>query len=786
MAMAAIIVYFILQTHLDLGMNNEHFLFPVFFIAPWLDVYEDVLQKGSSVRQYVIHFITMGPPGVGKTWLKNLLTGRLNNTSIPSTPCLAPPEMCIPKKETFVNKEDDTWMVLTAEEELKAVVHEFQGIFNFPKKDELEPVISTEPQIIRTSAYTEKSKVQEGLSTPLAAPIHHPSPQKRGKSKPVASFSTSFEKKMQNLLKKVKANRPVKLQGQSVIYFTDTGGQASFHEIHPALLTAPGGIYMLVFNLKNVDVKNKEESRHQLDLVERALRSIYYFAVRPHDITTVERYMKISNESSVAPEVFIIGTHKDEVKEDLEERVALAGEVIRDMKCGKAYSCYCPDSIVTVDNTQAGKSTSEMKENEGLLTLLKSTKDSLNKISVDIPLKWWLFHLYIRHDFETSQPRDKKWVYHSSELEEKAKSVGIRTDPVSDKSTSEFYAMVKLFHNLTFWVNFEPYSPHQPLQDTLSLSDYIVTDPASLYKYISKLVNIQERDNLKLSHHEKDFKSTGRFTKAILSTLSCDDDQSFQSPDIQQWFINLLIHLRIASEYHEEKDDARHPDEPTEKIKETYYIIPAAFPYNQSVTVPECATVGTLRVTLKDAGFIPSGLYCKVICDLVTQCNEHYQKCTCKDKCNYKFEAPTFSRCTLPHTGGYRAVSKFPDYPGTVYLTESADAILIDITISTRSLKNKETSYLLQTVHKFCAKWQQVVNESLLKICHNKSLLWEMECPLCPDGSRCNTHMAKLEDHNGIIWCSKDKDGVTIDDDDSDINPTQLIWFRVPINAEVS
>ena len=773
--------------------------------------------------------------------------------------------MCIPKKETFVNTEDDTWMVLTAEEELKAVVHEFQDIFNFSKKDDIEPVIPTELQILRTSAVTnmtaktspdtEKSKVQEGLSTPLAAPIHHPSPQKTGKSKPVVSFSTSFEEKMQNLLKKVKANPPVslqavtkmtaktspdtekvklqeglstllaapihhpnpqkrdeskpiisfstlfekkmqnllkevkanppvKLQDQSVIYFTDTGGQASFHEIHPALLTAPGGIYMLVFNLKNVNVKNKEESRNQqFDLFERALRNISYFSVRPRDISKVKCYMNISNESSVAPKVFLIGTHKDEVKEDLAERVALAREVIQDIKCGKSYSCYCPDSIITVDNTQAGKSTSEMKENEGLLTLLKSTKDSPNKISVDIPLKWWLFHLYIRHDFETSQPRDKKWVYHSSELKEKAKSIGICTDPVSDKSTSEFYAMVKLFHHLTFWVNFEPHSLHQPPQATLSLSDYIVTHPARLYEYISKLVNIQERDNLKLSHHEKDFKSTGRFTKAILSTLSYDGDQSFQSPYIQQWFINLLIHLRIASEYHEEKDDARHPDEPTEKIKETYYIIPAAFPYDQSVTVPKCTTVGTLRVTLKDAGFIPSGLYCKVICDLVTQHNEHYQKCTCKDKCDYKFQAPTFSRCTLPHTG---AVSKFPDYPGTVYLTQSADAILIDVTVSTRSLKNKETSYLLQTIHKFCAKWKQVVNESLLKICHNKSLLWKMECPLCSDGSRGNKHMAKLEDHHSTIWCSKEEEGVTIDDDDSDIDPAQLIWFRVPTNAEVS
>ena len=142
----------------------------------------------------------------------------------------------------------------------------------------------------------------------------------------------------------------------------------------------------------------------------------------------------------------------------------------------------------------------------------------MNKISVDIPLKWWLFHLYIRHDFETSQPRDKKWVYHSSELEEKAKSVGIRTDPVSDKSTSEFYAMVKLFHHLTFWVNFESHSPHQPPQDTQSLSDYIVTHPASLYKYISKLVNIQERDNLEPSQEE--FKGSGRFTKAILEEIS--------------------------------------------------------------------------------------------------------------------------------------------------------------------------------------------------------------------------------------------------------------------------
>ena len=734
----------------------------------------------------------MGPPGVGKTWLKNLLTGQPNSTSIPSTPCLAPPEMCIPKKETFVNMEDDTWMVLTAEKELKAVVHEFQNIFNFSKQDDLEPVISTEPQIIRTpavtkmtaktSADTEKVKLQEGLSTPLAAPIHHPRPQKRGISKPIVSFSTLFEKKMQNLLKKVKANPPVKLQGQSVIYFTDTGGQASFHEIHPALLTAPGGIYMLVFNLKNVDVKNKEESHHQLDLVERALRSIYYFSVRPHDISNVERYMKISNESNVAPKVFVIGTHKDEVKENLEERVALAGEVIRDMKCGKSYSCYCPDSIITVDNTQAGKSTSEMKENEGLLTLLKSTTDS-QRISVDIPLKWWLFHLYIRHDFETSQPRDKKWVYRSSELKEKAKSIGIRTDPVSDKS--EFYAMVKLFHHLTFWVNFEPHSPHQPPQATQSLSDYIVTDPAGLYKYISKLVNIQERDNLKLSHHEKDFKSTGRFTKAILNTLSCDGDQSFQSPDIQQWFINLLIHLRIASEYHEEKDDTRHPDEPTEKIKETYYIIPAAFPYNKSVTVPECTTVGTLRVTLKDAGFIPSGLYCKLICDLVTQHNEHYQKCTYKDKCNYKFQAPTFSRCTLPHTGGYRAVSKFPDYPGTVYLTESANAILIDVTISTVSLDEQDLKELgkeglIREIARFCQKWQQLVKESLRRICHNKATSWEIVCPLCsPD---CKSHMAVVDpEKEPVCYCPVAQQSKKL----SRI-VTASLWFITPPNVQVS
>ena len=739
----------------------------------------------------------MGPPGVGKTWLKNLLTGRPNSTSIPSTPCLAPLEICIPKKEIFINTEDDTWMVLTAEKELKAVVHEFQD--NFSKQDELEPVISTEKKIIRTStetkmtaktlADTEKVKVQEGLSTPLAAPIHHdPSPQKGDESQPVASFSTLFEKKMQDLLKEVKANPPVKLQGQSVIYFTDTGGQASFHEIHPALLTAPGGIYMLVFNLKNVDVKNKEESRHQLDLVERALRSIYYFAVRPHDISNVKRYMKISDESSVAPKVFIIGTHKDQVKEDLEERVAIAGEVIQDMKCGKSYSCYCPDSIIAVDNTQAGKSTSEMKDNEGLLTLLKSTKDSLNEIGVEIPLKWWLFHLYIRHDFETSQPRDKKWVYHSSELEEKAKSIGIRTDPVSDKSTSEFYAMVKLFHHLTFWVNFESDHPHQPPQATPSLSDYIVTHPASLYEYISKLVNIQERDNLEYS--QKEFKRTGRFTKAILEEISftgdhSTGDQSFQSPDIQQWFINLLIHLRIASEYHEEKDDTRHPFESTEKIKETHYIIPAAFPYNQSVTVPECTTVGTLRVTLKDAGFIPSGLYCKLICDLVTQHNEHDQKCTCKDKCNYKFQAPTFSRCTLPHTGGYRAVSKFPDYPGTVYLTESADAILIDVTISTVSLDDQDLKELskeglIREIARFCQKWQQLVKESLCRICHNKATSWEIVCPLCPPD--CKSHMAVIgSEKEPVCYCPIAQQSKKL----SRIIAASL-WFTTPTNVQVS
>ena len=731
----------------------------------------------------------MGPSRVGKTWLKNLLTGCTNDRSIPTSDCVVPPDICIPNKETFLNAKgiDDTWVLLSAEEELRAVIYEFECLKpeNLPNSIVSGPQneVTVQRQVTTvTEDISSKSRVLKEVNinsngSQCTEKKNETYASKKCSEKP--KYPASFEEKILQFLKaRPNLERPVSLKDRDVIYFTDTGGQASFHEIHPALLTAPGGIYLLVFNLKDINVENKEESRSKLDLVERALRSIYCFAVKPDEVSKVEQYMKIHSGRNADPKVFIVGTHKDEVTEDLDMRVKIANEILQDINSGKQYSRYCHSSIIPVDSTQAGKKTSQMKDNEGLLTLLKSTKDALKKIEVKIPLYWWLFHLFIRHEFETSQANDKKWVYRYDDLQKKAKSLGIVS--MSSESISEFDAMVKLFHHLTFWVNFD--SPVSPVQGSIQLKDMIVTDPASLYKCISKLVNIQERDG-DLSFPEKSFKETGRFSEMDLPQIAIKDDQTLLSPDAQQWFLDLLIHLRIAAVYRDVKEDAQDVYQQTATEEESFYVIPAAFPYNPKVTIPDSTTVGTLRVTLEKAGFIPNGLYCKLICDLVTKRNEHINNCTCADrsKCEYQFRMPDFSRSLEFHQdqeNGFRAVCHFCDSYGRVYVSESTDAILVNLTINTSSFKkiNNERD-VVGGIHAFCSEWWNKINRSLKSLVQRYKLKWETACPFsCCSGER--WHWAEINPARKTAHCSRRNEEICLDGEDLD--PSQVVWFERP------
>ena len=915
-------------------------------LVPFPDKYDEAKEKGAKITQSYLHCITMGPSGVGKTWLKNRITGRQNSTLIPSTDCVAPVEVCIPHKEMNVFHEN-SWEVLTPEKELDSIIYKFY-----------ENTQSEQGSLSSESTAAPKTEKKQNSKKERASEESQEYDSSTQSNEQDTRFSESFTEKINNLVGRIK--NPVNLEGQKVIYFTDTGGQASFHEVFPALLTVPRSMYLLVFNLKDIDVKDEEESCKKLVLVESALRHIYS-----------------SCSGKEEPIAYLVGTHKDKVLNDITDRIKIAKKVIQQLVDGKPYKDLLKGSsddgpyIYAVDNTQhANKTKGSKDQQEGddgtqtpagskdrqegddstqtpagsrdrqegddstqtpagsrdrqegddstqtpagsrdrqegddstqtpagkriykeLHELLKETEENLASETQEIPLHWWLFHLSIRHNFDQSELEDKKWVYQYHELEKEAQKFDINTNPEPSGSEhsgskpsgsehggsepsgsehggsepsglehggSEFDKMVKLFCDLTFWISYDLDSPksagqstkrdiftdleelkdfiskltavkptdqlftdHEPdttdqlstelkiLKDSHRISPetfskmgdmmdkvkqwtgsgrWIVTDPATLYKYISGLVNIQERPKETLSFHEQEFKKTGRFKKGIFSEMSLAGYHLIP-PAVQQWFLDLLVHLNIAAKCDIFTEKEKRPPRQSEESSETVYIVPAAFPFNSAVTVPDLTTVNTINVTLKEGNFIPSGLFSKLVCDLVTQRNRHRQKCTCEGgckNCKYGYDYLEFSRSSEPDVYlGSKAVSKFRDYSDKlaahVYLTETSNAIHVDVAVSTTQPEDR----LIQSVHGLCSKWLGLVKKSLLsdvsKSSKDHEFIWTTNCQFCSN-YKAKQHLAIIDFEESLLKCIEDP---RICGSISELDPAMNIWIEKPNDSNV-
>ena len=744
-------------------------------------MYNQVLKIGHKITQHIIHCITLGSAGVGKTWLKNLLTGHPNSTTIPSTDCIVPPDICLPK-ETYV--EDDThgsWKLLTAEEELKAIISEFDvgtsyfdqrqsdspaSNISIDKNEEESPVSSLTDELDGrtpvqlqlplqthetshekshdevTEADSQQLQTEEGLKDEVEQKQSKSSNDLDGRVLEDSAFSTSFLDKIASLRSEIKSIPPIKLDGKAVIYFTDTGGQQSFHEIHPSLLTAPGSVYLIVMKLHDLDPQDEVKTKHKLDLVERTLQNIY-----------------LANKPNFKSEygVILVGTHKDEV-DNVKDRLEFGNRLIKEMIAGKAYEKLLPDSIIAIDSSQAGTPINKMKNNDGVITLLKEGASGF-QLHKDIPLCWWCFHLYIRHLFEYSpeEEQERQWAYEYNHLQELAKEVGISSDASkdADKSKSEFYSMVKLFNSLGFWVYFEPKGSSLDVT-TSQPKKWIITSPNMLYKYVSKLVNIQETEISQFDTLQHSFKKTGFFNQSMLEEIS--EDKLLNSIEVQQWFLDLLIHLNIAAMCW---DYEICTEGPSKELKDPYYIIPAAFPEDKSITIPEHKSVASLYVKLDDIGCIPTGIYCNLIAYLVS---------TLKEYDSLFVHISGYSR-TLKPTSRQRAIAIFSGQYGKVYLTETTDAICVDL-VADSSYFHKESNSL-ELLFSKCSKWRNNISNLIKTMYPKQGILWQVKC----------------EQHDQLAnVCLGSDDSIMIACDKEHIaSADQVAWFtdQVPSNAKV-
>jgi GTPase SAR1 family protein len=581
--------------------------------------YEDVVKKNACITLHISKCTTIGPPRVGKTCLKYLLTGRKwdKHKGTSSTDVMEAPEWV----EVHRESGEDTLECLSRDKCKELLMNDVAaGDFDYMQPKNKDETANNNPK---------PSKVREPQGKPEG---------KHASSLVVSSAAIEcleeslkhddFQEQLQEAKRAQeefhKAGREsTSMRAMKFLHFIDTGGQRIYHDVHPVLITSPS-VYLVVINLVDFAVKHdilppqtphsksvsealysrnpevldttespKVPTRHSKDLdamelAEHALRSIYTFTTKsPGESEAAEEgYLQIHPKR---PKVFIIGTHLDLIhSNDPEERKKclkeLNGKIVQMVKA-KAYTRFIQYDdqdccLWAVDNTLAGHREEQKKTgSDKYLQLFRGLilEESM-MFEVTVPIKWQLFeHL-------TSQQSH----FGYNELLQFACSRKFCD------SKREFQLMLEVFHILGLYFFKIP-------QGYEAQSGIVFTKPNVLYKATSELLWAA------VDHVQ----STGERlidAKAVLQGLIAEE--KVIKIDVN-WFICLLCDLRLMAKLSNSAS------------KQHLYVIPAALPISERAKGALQFSVSPLLVTFTSprsrVSFLPSGLFCALMSDLLGQ-----------------------------------------------------------------------------------------------------------------------------------------------------------------------
>ena len=426
--------------------------------------YSKVISSQATVALKITKCTTIGPPCIGKTCFKHLLTGQEWDveTGTVSTDVMEAPEWveCYRVEE---GGAEELWRLLSKERQTGNLLRAFSTVAGtLPKSvatsSPPKAVLSdSTPSITPGAALATGSLPKAVLSdsspsiTPGAAlATTHIDSTTAIPTDPLPPCTPSAVLKPRTLMKTLKdlacvcssedmrgilKDKEGEVLGQSrLIHFIDTGGQAIYHDVHPVLITS-SGVYLVVCSLKELYQKHakKQLDYFRSDLIQRPLRSIYTFGANP---IQEKDYLK---PYPFEPKIFIVGTHLDQIPPDeREEFLSKVHKMISDEIGNKPYRQFvqydCKGrSFWAVDNTQAGK---QDKDVETYISALHKKAEEL-EMSVKVPLSWMLLKLVM----DGKRLRYCKY----SELRHEAL---LRDYVREDPPDADLDSMLRLFHVL--------------------------------------------------------------------------------------------------------------------------------------------------------------------------------------------------------------------------------------------------------------------------------------------------------------------------------------------------
>ena len=405
----------------------------------------------------------------------------------------------------------------------------------------------------------------------------------------------------------------------------DTGGQPAFLEMLPALTIGPA-LYLIFFRLDQ-DLKQSYKVQYGRDnknvllddsytneqVIFQALSSIACFS----NTKLIEGGMPNPSHAAV-----LMGTYKDQLGSDPKAKIKEKDRKLKNtlseiLKCDlrsseKFLKSYSEDQLMfAVDNMNGGEE--ELTEVHKRLEKVIQRMYKLDK-KWKIPASWLMFSIFIR--------KMNKRILSLSQCCE----IGAR---LNVRDTNE--ALWFLHHYVGILMHFS---------DVPEIKDIVICDPQVVFDSVTSLImNSFTFDNIE--ERAEKFLKTGQFRYTDIENITVDPKRDSLSP---QQLVGLLEHLNIIAPLR------CHLPQSNDAHQEQIYFMPAVLRHvkEEELHIEHSSTDLAPLIIAFTCGFVPVGVFCAMIANLVAQegtCgwellepNEHNEHILCKNRVTFRMD----------------------------------------------------------------------------------------------------------------------------------------------------
>ena len=573
----------------------------------FLEVVQEAINKSGAIKQKLVHSVFLGSPGSGKSSLITRLVRKELKDFSPSTGVCEPvvivdvgTEDSSAKHASVTVLQDGEWSEAEFEVSVVRQMNK-ESITITPKAMTPRTVPLPTPSTTSESASpVQTSTTMIAPPQPVASP-HVSQPenpcQTSGSitSEMLTSDGVDLSRRqllqpppspsIQNIssvIRKYGYSRVQRyLKNSYSIYLTDTGDQVEFQEMVPLLISGPS-IFFFLFRIDQ-DLRSRFKISYRKK--DRTVINSYVSSISTEDallqcLASIDA-MDVTAQSEVKthqPLVFIVGTHKDLLGSNAEEKISEIDRQLNNLVCKHGYQHlvqYVDQQsnrlMFTVDNY------SESEEDfERIRTRISEIVIGRNEFAIDYPISYMQFSL----DLENL----KKSIVSFDECVSLAAQYGISRDQVKH--------LLRFLHTRIGRIKYFPVE---------GLRNIIIREPQVLFNKVTDLI-IETFSSKRLYRQElSDFKHRGIISASIFKRVITAEDGIDPNS-----FLRLLVHLRIISQITTSED------------KEDRYFIPCVLNHVQASQRPEpVSNIPTLYIEF-ECNHCPKGIFGVLINTLLT------------------------------------------------------------------------------------------------------------------------------------------------------------------------